>query len=272
MSEFGDRMKLYEGMETSRHLMPLLPICARIDGKTFHTFCRGLPRPYDERLSRLMVATSRFLLEETGALVAYTQSDEINLVWYSDTLKSQVFLNGKVTKMVSILAGWASAYFTRHLPEFIPERANTIPCFDARVWNTPNQTEAANCILWREMDATRNSVSMAARAHFSHNSLHGQSASVMQERLFSEAGVNWNDYPPFFKRGTFLQKQRVSRPFTDDEIEKLPPKHEARTNPNLAVERWEVRAIDMPPFGWVSNRVEVIFEGADPILTTEETT
>ena len=31
----GDRMKLYERMEAGRRCLPLLPICARIDGKRF---------------------------------------------------------------------------------------------------------------------------------------------------------------------------------------------------------------------------------------------
>ena len=128
--EFGSRMKLYEGMEAQRTLMPLLPVCARIDGKAFHSFCRGLERPYDKRLSKLMEGTALFLLEKTNALVAYTQSDEINLVWYSNDIKSQIFMNGRVAKMISILAGWASAYFCRHLPEVIPEKAHKLETFD----------------------------------------------------------------------------------------------------------------------------------------------
>lgn len=268
--DFGDRMKLYEGIEAGRKLMPLLPIVARIDGKTFSTFCKGLERPYDERLSQLMQATTVFLMEKTGALVGYTQSDEISLLWYADDYKSQTFLNGRVTKLVSVLAGWASAYFTRHLPSYIPEKGHVVPCFDARVWNVPNREEAANCFLWREKDATKNSISMAARAHFSHKSLMNMSGKEMQERLFQEAGINWNGYPAFFKRGSFYIRRTDERPFTAEEIERLPAKHEARRNPDLVITRQRIVNPDMPPFTKVTNRVEVLFEGANPETATAE--
>ena len=102
--DFGDRMKLYEGAESSRRLMPLLPIMARLDGRSFHSFCRGLNRPFDERFKSLMVSVTKFLVEETNAVVGYRQSDESSLCWYSDNIKSQVFFDGRIQKMCSILA------------------------------------------------------------------------------------------------------------------------------------------------------------------------
>ena len=71
----GDRMKLYESAEAGRRLMPLLPAVARLDGKGFSGFTRGLARPFDVRLSNLMVETTTFLVEETNAVCGYTQSD-----------------------------------------------------------------------------------------------------------------------------------------------------------------------------------------------------
>lgn len=50
MDAFGDRMKLYEKQEAERRLLPLLPVCSRIDGKGFSEFTKGLKRPYDERI------------------------------------------------------------------------------------------------------------------------------------------------------------------------------------------------------------------------------
>ena len=42
----GDRMKTYETLTTSTMLMPSLPVYARIDGRAFHTFCKGLNKPF----------------------------------------------------------------------------------------------------------------------------------------------------------------------------------------------------------------------------------
>ena len=264
--EMGDRMKMYEvlGMSMPR-VFPLMPVIARLDGKAFHSFCKGLDKPFDEFFAQLMVSTAYFLVEKTNPLIAYTQSDEITLVWYTDDVRSQIFMDGKRHKMESILAGWASAFFCTSLPLYWQDRAGSIQCFDCRVYNVPNQMEAANTILWRERDATRNSILSAGQAHFSHSQMQGKNTDQVQEMLHQQ-GINWNDYPAWAKRGQWLQKRRVVRPFTTDEISNLPAKHEARANPNLQVERWQIRDIDMPPFGRVTNRVDVIFEGADPIL------
>ena len=232
---FGDRMKSYEWQETSRRLLPLLPAIARLDGKSFSAFTEGLERPYDSRLSQLMVATTKYLVEETGALCGYTQSDEISLLFYSDDAKSQIFYAGKVHKMNSVLASMTTAYFNHHKLGALPEKRDALACFDSRVWNVPNREEAANTFLWRERDATKNSISMAARMFYSHEELLGRTSNQLQE-LLHQKGVNWNDYPSFFKRGSFVQR-------TQGQVAEVP----------------------MPIFDKVTNRVAVLFEGAAPI-------
>jgi tRNA(His) 5'-end guanylyltransferase len=268
-SGFGDRMKEYERQETGRRLLPLLPAIARIDGKNFSRFTRGLERPYDKRLSDLMVATCKHLVEESNALCGYTQSDEISLLFYSEDTKSQIFFDGKIQKMNSVLASMTAAYFNYHKSGALPSKKDHLANFDSRVWSVPNQVEAANVFLWRERDATKNSVSMAAREHYSHKELLGKSGNEMQELLFQK-GVNWNDYPAFFKRGTFVQRKTVRRAFSAEELATLPPKHAAHDNPDLEIERSTVGPVEMPPFDSVTNRVEVLFTGAAP-LTDKQT-
>lgn len=268
----GDRMKGYEGAEAGRRFMPLLPVLARLDGKNFSAFTRGLPRPYDERLSRLMVETTRYLVEDTCAACGYTQSDEITLAWYSADPKSQIWFDGRVQKMTSVLAAKCSVHFALALPAAIPERTGRAPVFDCRTWQVPTPDEAANTFLWREWDATKNSISMAAQEHYSHKALHGKSGAEKQEMLFAK-GVNWNDYPAFFKRGTYVRRRTVRTRFRDlpqAERDLLPPLHHARANPDLEVERSEVAVLDLPPLARVANRAEVVLLGADPVTTGEE--
>ncbi len=267
--DFGDRMKMYEKAFAGQRLMPLLPAVVRLDGKGFSRFTRGLKRPYDERMSLLMLAVTKRLLKETNALIGYTQSDEISLLLYSDSVKSQIYFDGRVQKIVGDLAALASLELNRLLPDAIPEKAHLLPRFDCRVWSVPTLEEAANAFLWREKDASKNSVSMAARAHYSHKELHGKSSSQMQDMLHDK-GINWNDYPAFFKRGVFIRMETENRPFSADEIEKLPPKHEARRNPDLIVERQILCELDMPPFSKVTNRVAVLFDGQSPVLAADD--
>lgn len=259
---FGDRMKKYE-KNTAQRFLPLTPVCARLDGKGFSKFTKGLDRPYDSNMSEIMQQVTHCLVEETGALMGYTQSDEITLVWYSDSVKKQIFFDGKIQKMVSVLAALATAKFNSLIPELLPSKKDKLALFDCRVWQLPTLTEAANVFLWREKDATKNSISMAASEYYSHRQLNGCNGASKQEMLFQK-GINWNDYPPFFKRGSFIQRATKNIPFSADEIDRLPAKHQARTNPELLISRSVVKEIDMPPFSQVINRVAVIFHGEDP--------
>lgn len=273
VSDLGDRIKAYENLEAGRRLLPLLPIVARMDGRSFHNFAKGLKRPYDERLSQLMIETTRALVQETNARIGYTQSDEISLILYSDDPDSQVYFDGRVHKMVSQLAAQTTAIFNFLLPQYIPEKAEArrvdrMPTFDARIFIVPSLTEATNAILWREQDATKNSVSMAARAYYSHDELHNKNSSEMQEMLFQK-GVNWNDYPTFFRRGSYIQRITVKKKLTPEELEALPPKHNARLNPDMEFERTEIRPLELPPLARVTNRERVLFFGDAPVLKTE---
>ncbi len=265
MDLFGDRMKDYEQQEAGRRFLPLLPVCARLDGKGFHRLTKGLERPYDRRFVELMRRTTAHLVQETQACMGYTQSDEISLVWYSDEYKSQIFFDRRIQKMVSVLASMTTAFFNAHLPELLPEKIGILALFDCRVWQVPTLAEAANTFLWREFDATKNSISMAARHYYSHEALHKKTSDEMQDMLWQKE-VNWNEYPPFFKRGTFIQKRKIGRAFTAEEIENLPATHEAHT---LTIERSEIQCLNMPPFAKVKNRVEVIFSAAEPEIERE---
>lgn len=183
MSEFDDRMKVYEEKESYK-LLPMLPACSRLDGRCFHNFTKGLGRPYDKSFSNLMIEVTKYLVDETDAKVGYTQSDEISLIWYSSNYKSQIFFDGRVQRMASILAAMTSVKFVSLLPEFLPAKVGSLPVFDCRIWNVPTLVEATNYLIWREFDATRNSISMAAHEYFSHKQLFGKSCDEMQEMLF----------------------------------------------------------------------------------------
>jgi hypothetical protein len=67
--------------------------------------------------------------------------------------------------------------------------------------------DLSRSILWRQQDATRNSISSAGQAHFSHKQLEGLNSNQIQELLFQEKGINWNDYPTKFKRGSCCIKK-----------------------------------------------------------------
>ena len=166
--DFGARMKGYEAVETERRLDVSLPIYARIDGRAFSRFTRGMEKPFDARLIAAMQDTTKHLVQQSHARMGFTQSDEISLVWQADGAASDIFFSGKIQKMVSVLASMAAAKFATVCPEGFRDK---IPHFDCRVFQLPNQMEAANAFLWRAMDAKKNGISMIAQSMFSAKQL-----------------------------------------------------------------------------------------------------
>lgn len=232
--DLDTRMKLYEGLYDT-NLLPGVPILARVDGRAFHRFTADMDRPFDDLFVALMTQTALYLLKYTNALLVYVQSDEISLLWHAPENPASIFWNGRVNKMVSDLAASATRHFN-HLLRYHLKLYERMPTFDARVWAVPSPEEAANYFLWREQDALRNSVSMAASAYYTASELHGCNNGVMHEMLYRK-GVNWNDYAPHNKRGAFYRKAIERHVFSTAELSELPPLHEAHTNPALSYDR-----------------------------------
>jgi len=265
--DIGTRMKGYESHETLRRSMKRLPVCVRVDGRAFHTFTRGLARPFDEGFSRAMVETTKALVGETHAKVGYTQSDEITLVFWDASHKSEPLFGGKFFKLTSVIASLATGHFMSLIPEHIPSKVGKIPSFDARIFQVPDLSEAANLLLWRWIDARKNSISMAAQAHFSPKQLHGKDAQARLDMLESEKGIVWADeFPDHLKWGTFVQRKTVQRELNAEELDVIPERH----RPKGPVIRNDYVELALPPFIEIDNRVAVIFEGAEPTLRIPE--
>lgn len=270
--EFGDRMKAYEARETQRTLLPMLPVAVRIDGRAFHTFTRGFDKPFDAALSETFQYATRVLVKESGAVIGYTQSDEISLILYEENPKSQLFFDGKIYKLTSVLASIATAAFNSmwisqraRLEKVVGMRSVDFATFDCRVWQLPTKWEAVNMLLWREKDARRNSVSSAAQSVYSDRELHGKSSSELHEMLFQK-GINWNDYPKWAKTGAFYRRRTSERIPTLEELERIPAKY--RPAEYAKIIRTDI--VEWPyELAKIENKVEAVFDDAPPILYSE---
>lgn len=222
----GDRMKNnYENI-SRYYLTRRAPVIIRIDGKAFHTFTRGLKRPFDDILVKTMQETMKYLCENIqGCVLGYTQSDEISLVLvdYAE-LTTDAWFGNNLQKMCSVSASMATLAFnkaftrnilkqskrlyTEHLDgkdasyiETLEIAMNKGAMFDSRVFTIPKE-EVCNYMLWRQQDATRNSILSVGQANFSHKDLHGKSCNNIQDMLMTQKGINWNDYATTLKRGS----------------------------------------------------------------------
>ncbi|MGW4958011.1 tRNA(His) guanylyltransferase Thg1 family protein [Nonomuraea sp. NPDC004186] len=195
----GDRMKSYEAV--TRTLLPRRTYAVvRVDGRAFHSFLRHADRPFDDDVMASMDAVANALCEEmSGAVFAYTQSDECSVLLTDfESHGTQPWFGGVVQKVVSIAASTASVAFNRR---YSVDYDDAYATFDARAFTIPDVVEVANYFLWRQRDCVRNSITMAAQSKFSHQQLHGVSTNQMQEMLWSQHGINWNAYPDGAKRG-----------------------------------------------------------------------
>jgi tRNA(His) guanylyltransferase len=255
----GDRMKEYEAVEAQRKLDPTLPILVRLDGRAFHTFTKGLSRPFDVRFNECMKAATKAVMEESNAKIGYTQSDEITLVILPVGENPNPIFGGRNQKLCSTLAAVASVVFLRKVIELLPPKyVDKLPTFDCRIWNVPNLVEAANAVLWRELDAEKNSVSMMAQSVFSPNELHMKHGGERRDML-QKAGKPWEDLPVQFQRGIYFKKITSTGKLTVEELETLPPKHHARMNPDLMVERSQIREVVFPRLINEVDKVSLLF-------------
>lgn len=204
----GDRMKRFE-QATKTVLPPRTYTLLRVDGKAFHSYLRGAVKPYDEQFMADMDAVAEALCAEiSGAVFAYTQSDEISVLAVDFTSAgTQPWFGGEVQKWCSVAASLATAVLNERRPG---RRA----MFDARVFTVADPAEVANYFIWRQRDAVRNSISMAAQAVFPHRRLHGVNSAQAQELLWAEKGINWNDYPDGCKRGRVAVRASGEREVT----------------------------------------------------------
>ena len=259
--DLGDRMKAYEAIESQRRLDPLTPIAVRIDGRSFSKFTKGFQRPFDPRLTAAMQQTCQWLVEQTHARIGYVQSDEINLIFQAEEGQGMLF-DARVQKLTSVLASMAAAKFNRVLGDA------ELASFDARVWQVPNQIEAANVLMWRAVDCRKNAVLSVARAHFPHSDLQGKPQTELLEMLAS-AGVDFAAYPARNRFGTFYGRRARIRRIDDTAWAKIPP---ANRPASREVARRAVEELPIDFLGDVRNRVAVIFSWAEPILASDRDT
>lgn len=215
------RMRTYEAVAKGR-LTRRTPIIIRLDGKAFHSFTRGFERPFDSLFRKTMNETMRSLCESIqGCVLGYTQSDEISLVLVDyQTLTSDAWFDNEIQKMCSIAASMATLAFNdlwRRNVELAgsenpvyAKRINTA-MFDARVFNLPKE-EVLNYLVYRQQDATRNSIQSAGQAYFSRKELLRKTNDVIQDMLFTQKGVNWNNYPAAYKRGVCCVRKLIETP------------------------------------------------------------
>lgn len=231
----GDRMKGYYEDRYRIYLTRRMPVIIRIDGNAFHTFTKGLDKPFDHDFMKIMQETCKDLCGFIqGCAGGYVQSDEISLLLIDyNTITTDAWFDYNLQKITSLAAARATMTFNRLVNELVADFASSgyansqfegcedeeADCwrkynlwfskqnraiFDARAFNIPKE-EVTNYFIWRQKDATRNSIQAMGQAYFSHKELEYKSQTDIQEMLFQK-NMNWNNCSTVEKRGSFVRR------------------------------------------------------------------
>jgi tRNA(His) 5'-end guanylyltransferase len=216
-NDLGNRMKEQYENRTRYSLPRRTYTIIRLDGARFHTYTRGLKKPFDkdlfEDIDKSIIA---MFPEVQGSVFAYTQSDEISVLLTDFAMpQTDAWFDGNLQKICSVSTSILTAQFNRfRLQRFVEKHSLNllrddapIAYFDARVFTIPDRIEVMNYFLWRNNDCVRNSVSMVAQSLYSQKELMGKSSAEQQE-MIHDKGVSWvNDFSASEKNGRLIVKE-----------------------------------------------------------------
>ena len=261
----GDRMKEFESVHTETHLVPQVPVYVRVDGRSFHTFTRGLEKPFDPDFAWTMKEVAKHLHGKTNAFISYVQSDEISLCYLEP---SKMPFETRLFKLESVLAGMASAAFCVYGSKTkLRERIEKlIPHFDCRVCQMPLE-EVPNMLIFRERDCLKNAITLAALEHFSTKQIHKKSSDEKVEMLRAIGVDFYRDIDEDFRCGAWFRRVVFQRELDAEAIAKIPEKQrKLDEDGKMLVTRSEVRQVK---FGMLlskmANKLAVVLGDAQPI-------
>lgn len=213
----GDRIKTYEKVYDSA-IIGRVPVIIRLDGKGFSKWTKRVKaqKPFDQNMNMAMRRATEYTMGNIeGCMFGYTQSDETTLILRNDqSLDSTPWFANRIQKIVSTSASFMTAAFNKVAGDLFTQPP--LAHFDARVFAVPNTQEAVNCLVWRQQDATKNSISASCYYELANKTgrktaskmMHGLNQNQQQELLFKETGINWNDYTTVFKRGLGVYRKK----------------------------------------------------------------
>lgn len=121
----------------------------------------------------------------------------------------------------------------------------------------PTLEIAKMVVHWRELDASKNAVSMAAHAYISHKKLQGVNHHDKIAMLL-ETGIDFYHYDPKFRRGVQILPKMVMTALTKEQLAKIPEVHR-QAKLNEVVERTHHFVVTLPVLSQIFNLNDVLF-------------
>ena len=206
-SEKGEEKKKsseWKDREIFSLLRTTIPFIVRIDGRNFKTILEkhSFSKPYDEEFARAMVNSAKKVIEELGAVFAYTFSDEVNFYF------STPIFNLRIEKINSVIPSLMASNLTIHL------HSEFAISFDSRI--IPIEKEMiAEYLKWRQDEAWRNHMNSYAFYTLLNETgdkkeviktLNGMKGKDIHDMLFKK-GINLAKTPAWQRRGILIYRE-----------------------------------------------------------------
>ncbi|KAJ2897791.1 tRNA-histidine guanylyltransferase 1-like [Coemansia aciculifera] len=211
--------------ERPDNLLPSTWLVVRIDGQGFSNFTKNhqFTKPNDIRALHLMNRAAKMVMESMVEIVlAYGESDEYSFVF---SKKAKAY-DRRASKIATLLVSKFTAAYVFYWSEFFADTPlKELPAFDGRVVEYPSDRIMRDYLCWRQVDCHINNMYNTCfwllvnqggmSQQDAEKRLKGTFAKDKHELLFSEFGVNYNNEPEIFKKGSVLLRSLVPIDMTD---------------------------------------------------------
>lgn len=211
------RFEYVKEFEKHDILLPQCYIVVRIDGKKFHEFSKfyRFEKPNDIRALKLMNAAAKNVVRQyrNDIILAYGESDEYSFILKNDT----TIYNRRQDKIASLFVSLFTSNYVALWCKFFDNvelDPKHLPFFDSRCVAYPNLKAIKDYLSWRFVDTHINNLYNTVfwqlvqvcglTTREAESRLSGTLSNEKQEILYSECGINYNNEPEMFKKGTLV--------------------------------------------------------------------
>ena len=192
-------------------------IVVRVDGRGFSKMCKkyDFEKPNDKRALDLMNAAATEVIRSlVDVVLAYGQSDEYSFIFHELT----TLFDRRASKLATTVATTFTAEYCMQWSTFFPDQPLTrpYPTFDGRCVCYPKRKILRDYLSWRQADCHINNLynttfwNMILKGGIStteaEQALKGTVSSYKNEILFSKFGINYNNEPEVFRKGTVIYR------------------------------------------------------------------
>ncbi|KAK2721897.1 hypothetical protein QYM36_002461 [Artemia franciscana] len=204
--------------ESSDRCLPNTWMVVRLDGKGFHKFAdkHNFEKPNDKNALSLMNEAAKSVMKEFKEItLAYGQSDEFSFLIRRD----HDLYNRRSSKISTIICSLFTSAYVFHWDHCMVGKTLLYPpCFDGRVILYPDEKNVRDYFSWRQADCHINNLynttfwNLVLKGGITNQQAEERLCKTVSgdknEILFSQFGINYNNEPEMFRKGTVVYRPK----------------------------------------------------------------